>query len=253
MSETLEKTQKTFEQLGVTRPEQVLQLFSGLRAFFDASALAAASTKDSARLLELHSAWSNEVSGVIQRIHENWVTSAPLNLRGTSERAAKHFRVHVGVGVRAVQTLQQMGIHDASEVVGLFRLLRDSFDQDIQMDVDETDVEITRVNWLGRKTGILTWARDHWLKSPPAELRREVGRCFNELKAHVAHVYQRDEYRPAIQQTYAQSSGNALVDVQGEQPILPPETTAIPVDLSLPGVIHPIGSRHLIRQVLQEL
>ena len=270
MSETLEKTQKTFEQLGVTRPEQVLQLFSGLRAFFDASALAAASTKDSARLLELHSAWSNEVSGVIQRIHENWVTSAPLNLRGTSERAAKHFRVHVGVGVRAVQTLQQMGIHDASEVVGLFRLLRDSFDQDIQMDVDETDVEITRVNWLGRKTGILTWARDHWLKSPPAELRREVGRCFNELKAHVeqamdnkhasvraaeqvAHVYQRDEYRPAIQQTYAQSSGNALVDVQGEQPILPPETTAIPTDLSLPGVIHPIGSHHLICQVLQEL
>jgi phenylalanyl-tRNA synthetase alpha chain len=271
MSETLDKTQKTFQGLGVTRPEQVLQLFSELRSLFDASALAAASTKNVGRLPELQSAWNNDSSGVIRRIHANWVTLAPPNLRGTTERAMKHLSAHVGVGVKAVQTLQQLGVHDNSQVVSLFSLLRDTFDQDIQLDIDEIDVEITRINWLGRKTGILAWARDHWMKSAPDELRREVGRCFNEIKAHIeqaindkrasarpailaAPLYQdQSEYRPAIRPTYAQTSGNVLVDVSNEQAILPPDPTLIPEDLSLPGVIRPIGSHHLIRQVFQEI
>ncbi len=271
MSETLDKTQKTFQQLGVTRPEQVLQLFSELRSLFDASALAAASAKDSGRLPELQSAWNNDSSGVIRRIHANWVTSAPLNLRGTTERATKHLGAHVRVGVKAVQTIQQLGVHDTSQVVSLFSLLRDTFDQDIQLDLDEIDLEITRINWLGRKTGILTWARDHWVKNPPTELRREVGRCFNELKAHIeqaieekltsvrsadqmAPLYQNQaEYRPALPASYAQTSGSVLVEASNEQVIFSPDEILLLGGLALPGVIRPVGSRHLIRQVFQEI
>src|SRR5260370_40093962 len=107
MSETLDKSQKTFQQLGVTRPEQVLQLFSELRSLFDASALASASAKDIGRLLELQTTWNDDSFGVIRLIHATWAPSARPNLRETTEPATKHLGPHVSVAVKAVQTLPQ--------------------------------------------------------------------------------------------------------------------------------------------------
>jgi len=91
-----------------------------------------------------------------------------------------------------------------------------------------------RVSWTGRKSGILTQITENWLRQAPASLRGVVGRQFNDLKTHVEARL--DEQKQRIE------AGTENADSPKDR-----------VDLSLPGVARPLGSRHLIRQVFQEI
>ena len=130
--------------------------------------------------------------------------------------------------------LVHLGITRPEELTALFADLRGSFDDDCACAHDEPAWKLFRDRWLGRKSGVLTQITDNWLKPATPELKRAVGQHLNELRAHVES--QVEARRTAIE------SG-------AEEAALAKER----VDLSLPGVIHPIGSHHLIRQVLQEL
>jgi phenylalanyl-tRNA synthetase alpha chain len=69
-----------------------------------------------------------------------------------------------------------------------------------------------------------------------------------------ALVQDSSQYQPALPQQYSQSNITEVLSPWfNEQGILPPEVPTPPEDLSLPGVIRPIGSHHLIRQVFQEI
>ena len=46
----------------------------------------------------------------------------------------------------------------------------------------EAAVEAFRLQWLGRKQGVLTEVSSRWQKSAPAEAKRAVGMRFNALK-----------------------------------------------------------------------
>src|SRR5207302_8006419 len=81
---------------------------------------------------------------------------------------------------------------------------------------------------------VFTLVTDNWLKPATPELKRAVGVSLNALRAHVES--QIEVRRLAIE------SG-------AEESALARER----VDLSLPGVIRPVGSRHLVRQVFQEI
>ena len=130
--------------------------------------------------------------------------------------------------------LVHLGITRPEELTVLFGGLRGSFDDDCACAHDESAWKLFRDRWLGRKSGVLTQITENWLKPATPDLKRAVGQHLNELRAHVeSHIEAR---RTAIE------SG-------AEEAALAKER----VDLSLPGVIHPIGSHHLIRQVLQEL
>jgi len=118
--------------------------------------------------------------------------------------------------------------------MALFADLRGRFDDDCACAHDESAWKLFRDRWLGRKSGVLTQITDNWLKPATPELKRAVGASLNELRAHVEA--QIETRRVAIE------SGAEEATLARER-----------VDLSLPGVIHPIGSHHLIRQVLQEL
>jgi phenylalanyl-tRNA synthetase alpha chain len=273
MTASESKITHTFSELGITRREQVLQLFSELRTSFDASAFVAASTNDRAKIAKLSDDWFRKPDGVLSRAYEKWVVPASSSLRSTAERAADHLRSHISVGIKAVQTLQQLRISDPAELTELFGELRSTFDKDIGSDVDEIDVEITRTNWLGRRTGILTWASSHWVKNAPSELQGEAGRRFNELKAHVAASLNQRRMLIEKGNTASKNSGQEVLQNSSEhftpaqrslyttdvrdharttEPRSVPEEL-IAEDLSLPGIIRPIGSHHLIRQVLQEI
>ena len=135
---------------------------------------------------------------------------------------------------KTASPLVHLGVTRPEELTALFVDLRGSFDDECACAHDESGWKLFRDRWLGRKSGFLTQVTDNWLKPATPELKRFVGQHLNELRAHVES--QIEARRAAIE-----SGSEEAALARGR------------VDLSLPGVIHPIGSHHLIRQVLQEL
>ena len=130
--------------------------------------------------------------------------------------------------------LVHLGITRPEELATLFAGLRGRFDEECACACDESSWKQFRDAWLGRKSGVLTQITDNWLKPASQELKRVVGQELNQLRAHVESKI--EERRKAIE------AGSSEAASARER-----------VDLSLPGVIRPIGSHHLIRQVLQQI
>jgi len=132
------------------------------------------------------------------------------------------------------QTLASLGISTAEGLQPLFAELRTRFDAEASRATDEASFKAFRDAWLGRKSGVITLVTDNWLKPASAELKRSVGAALNELRAHVD--VQIEAQRAAVESGVESSAA-----------------TRDRIDLSLPGVIRPIGSRHLVRTVMQEI
>ncbi len=128
----------------------------------------------------------------------------------------------------------ELGVGDAAGLAPLLAEIRSRFDADLTGAADEASWKVFRDAWLGRKSGVLALITDNWLKPAVPELKRVVGAALNELRGHVEAQI---EARRLALEANAESSA-AAHDA---------------VDLSLPGVARAIGSRHLIRQVFQEI
>jgi phenylalanyl-tRNA synthetase alpha chain len=139
-----------------------------------------------------------------------------------------------GPNEKTSKTLAQLGATAPGDVARLFAELRAAFDCDAGQDIDSIDLGITRVNWLGRKSGVLSAVTDNWLKSAPQQIKPFVGQGLNELRAYV-------ESRIA-ELTNAKQDATQKAAQARER-----------LDLSLPGVHRPLGTRHLIRQTFEEL
>jgi phenylalanyl-tRNA synthetase alpha chain len=135
---------------------------------------------------------------------------------------------------KSSQTLAALGVTQPDQLAPLFAEIRARFDADATAAHDEAAWKQFRDAWLGRKSGVLTQVTDNWLKPTTPELKRVVGLELNKLRAHVESEI--EARRVAIE---AGADESALARER--------------VDLSLPGVKRPIGSRHLIRQVFQQI
>jgi len=132
------------------------------------------------------------------------------------------------------QTLAALGISSPEGLQSLFAEIHLRFDAEAARAIDEASFKAFRDAWLGRKSGVITLVTDNWLKPASSELKRSVGAALNELRAHVdAQIESR---RVAVE------SGVESAAVTKDR-----------IDLSLPGVIRPIGSHHLVRTVMQEI
>jgi phenylalanyl-tRNA synthetase alpha chain len=132
------------------------------------------------------------------------------------------------------QTLAALGIHSAEQVGSLFAELQARFDAEAAAVGDEDSWKAWRDAWLGRKSGVFTLVTDHWLKPATAALKPAIGTRLNALRGHVnAQI----ETRRAAVEAGAETASAAKERI----------------DLSLPGVIRPLGTPHLIRQVFQEI
>ncbi len=132
------------------------------------------------------------------------------------------------------KTLAALGVTDPARLAALFAEIRARFDSEAAEVHDEAAFKQLRDGWLGRKSGVLSGITDNWLKPATPDLKRAVGAGLNELRALVdAQI----EARRAAIESGAEQSAAAKEKV----------------DLSLPGVVRPIGSRHLIRHVFQEI
>jgi phenylalanyl-tRNA synthetase alpha chain len=132
------------------------------------------------------------------------------------------------------KTLAALGVRQAEQVAALFADLLAHATTDLRAATSADAFEKFRVHWLGRKSGVLTGVTDNWLKPASIELKRAVGQELNKFKAQLEG--QVEARRAEIE------SGAAQVARAKDR-----------VDLSLPGVVRPVGSRHLIRQVLEEI
>ncbi len=135
---------------------------------------------------------------------------------------------------KTAESLLALGVARPEEVAPLFAEVRARFDSAGAAVNDEAAWKLFRDAWLGRKSGVLTQITDNWLKPAPPELKRAVGAALNDLRAHVeAQIEAR----------------RAALESGAEQTALARDR----VDLSLPGVIRPAGSHHVLRQVLEEI
>ena len=132
------------------------------------------------------------------------------------------------------QTLASLGISSAEGLQSLFAEIRSRFDSEAARATDEASFKAFRDAWLGRKSGVITLVTDNWLKPASSELKRSVGAALNELRAHVDA--QIEAMRTAVE------SGVESTAAAKDR-----------IDLSLPGVVRPIGSHHLVRTVMQEI
>ncbi len=157
------------------------------------------------------------------------------------ERSEKSFFAAFGVTYLSLmtensqeQTLAALGVKQPDQVAPLFAGLLSLAKADLNAANSAEGFEKFRVRWLGRKSGVLTLVTDNWLKPACKELKPAVGQALNKFKAQLETAM---EARRAAIESGAQEAVSAKDRV----------------DLSLPGVIRPVGSRHLIRQVLQEI
>jgi phenylalanyl-tRNA synthetase alpha chain len=132
------------------------------------------------------------------------------------------------------QSLAALGVSTSAEVAARFDALLSEFDRGTTSVRDEASWKALRDAWLGRKSGVLNRITEQWLKPAPPELKGVVGRRLNELKAHIEHGLEQ------LQQSITSGAESALLARER-------------VDLSLPGIIRPIGSRHLVRQTFEEI
>jgi phenylalanyl-tRNA synthetase alpha chain len=135
---------------------------------------------------------------------------------------------------KLARTLTALGISSAGQVQQLFVALRVRFDAEAVHVTNEHSFKTFRDAWLARKSGVLTLITDNWLKPASPELKRAVGAALNELREHV-------DAQIATRQAAIESGSEVSANAKER------------VDLSLPGVIRPVGTHHLIRQVFQEI
>jgi phenylalanyl-tRNA synthetase alpha chain len=132
------------------------------------------------------------------------------------------------------KTLAELGATDAAGVARLFAELRGDFSAQSGAATSADRWEELRAAWVGRKSGALTRVTENWLKPAAPELKRAVGQELNALKAHVEQALEAS--RVQIEASASQSA-----------------TARDGVDLSLPGVTRPLGSRHPLRQTIEEI
>jgi phenylalanyl-tRNA synthetase alpha chain len=132
------------------------------------------------------------------------------------------------------QSLPTLDAGTPEQVAARFVELRGRFEDQAAGARDENAWKSLRDNWLGRKSGVLTQITDTWLKPAKPELKRAVGQALNELKAHVEAALE---------------TRRAEIDAAADQTTLARDRE----DLSLPGVIRPLGSSHPLRQTFEEI
>ena len=132
------------------------------------------------------------------------------------------------------QTLASLGITSPEQIAALFAELQQEAEQSARGANSAGEFEQFRLHWFGRKSGVLTLVSDNWLKPAPPELKRAVGQELNKFKLQLESLV--ESRRVAVESGAAETA-----------------SSKDRVDLSLPGVIRPVGSRHLIRQVMQEI
>ncbi len=126
--------------------------------------------------------------------------------------------------------LDELGVRTPADLGPLFIALRETFARELAQTASLEAWKALRDRWVGRKQGVLTQIKNHWLQAAGPELKPEVGKQLNHLRAEAE---------------------NALTERQASLASQP--TRAEALDLTLPGLTVRRGARHLITQTIEEI
>jgi phenylalanyl-tRNA synthetase alpha chain len=176
---------------------------------------------------------------------------------GTSDRPTSDITAAVE------RTLEELGVRDAAGLEGLFaRLelqLRDDVAETSAYAANPDGIEQLRIRWLGRKQGIVRAITENWLRSAPADLKRQVGQFLNALRqkaeeqiaAAAKQLALEEGYRPQAPQPdiAAPQTAAAIQTLRfGE-----PQEFPVGPDITLPGRRRAVGVEHPLRRTIQEI
>jgi phenylalanyl-tRNA synthetase alpha chain len=131
--------------------------------------------------------------------------------------------------------LQPLDAATPEEVAARFEEIRRGFDAQASLhNKDLGEWRAMSEAWTSRKSGVLTMIVQNWLKPAKPQVKPSVGQELNALKLHIESVLKK--------QLDAIQTANDQFALASERE-----------DLSLPGVIRPIGSRHPLRQTFEEI
>ena len=100
MAEVADVTRQTLAALGISTPAEITARFEVLRAEFDRDY---ATARDEAAWKALRDAWLGRKSGVLNRITEQWLKTAPPKLRPILGRLLNELRARVEQGLEQLQ------------------------------------------------------------------------------------------------------------------------------------------------------
>src|SRR5215467_297328 len=98
----------------------------------------------------------------------------------------------------------------------------------------ENDWKAFRDRWMARKNGILTQINDLWLKAAPGPAKRDVGSRVNQLKVEVEQAVDAAQQR--------MSGGISKARLESER-----------IDITLPGIVRPLGAEHPVIKTMNEI
>ena len=110
----------------------------------------------------------------------------------------------------------------------------------------EAEWKIFRDRWLARKNGILTQLNELWLKASPADSKRLLGQAINAFRPKVEHLVHNAQSRVQDIETF-----RGLLTSKGAPGRL--KLAAERLDITLPGIRRPIGVKHPVLRVMDEI
>jgi phenylalanyl-tRNA synthetase alpha chain len=137
-----------------------------------------------------------------------------------------------GATDKTAKALDKLGVRTGKDLAPLFAELRSAFDAELTPVSRPNDLEALRVRWVGRKQGLLVDIKNNWLLRAGADLKPEVGKQLNALRAHVEGGLK--QKKEELEAGPAAGAGEAF-------------------DLTLPGLVARRGARHLITQTMEEI
>lgn len=132
------------------------------------------------------------------------------------------------------KTLAELGINSEPEIERLFAeaVMAADAEKHVFLESPKSPAAKKAIHdrWLARKSGLLAFIDENWLKKAPKELKPRVGQHFNNLRKLVAEIDREVELfgSPTVRKTELQ-------------------------DLTLPAIRQPLGSLHPITQVQREI
>ncbi len=112
--------------------------------------------------------------------------------------------------------------------------------------VVETEMQFKefRDRWQARKSGVFTQIKDSWLGGAPADQKPRIGLRVNDLRLVIQeNVEKRRKYVATVAALLPSSSGAAFGT----------KLSAERLDITLPGIQRPIGVRHPVLRVQDEI
>ena len=132
-----------------------------------------------------------------------------------------------------IYTVPRLDDYSPAALDGAVRGLVSALESEAAAVKSESEWKAFRDRWLARKNGILTQVNDLWLKSAPAQAKREAGRRVNELKTSVEGT---------VESTRQRLAGGGEARLEAER-----------VDVTLPGIRRALGAEHPVMRTMNEV